>query len=259
MFSFASSAAVCYNRAELEGGTAVSAYRVALCEDEAVERGQIAGLCRDIFAARGIEAELVPFSSADALRRAAEGAWTAFDLYLLDIEMKEGASGLELARELYRWGVRDRILFLTGNPEYALDGYEVQPLHYLLKPVSRERLEDALCRALERQGAQTVLFQRGGKAVPLPVREIRYLESRNHGVVVYLEEGEQVFSIPLTETERLLPAAFFRRCHKSYLVNLIWVERATHGGVLLKNGRRLPMSRTFYAEFQNAIVHRLNG
>ena len=148
----------------------MSAYRAALCEDEAVECRQIAALCRDIFVSLGVEPEIVPFSSADALRRAAEEDQAAFDLYLLDIEMKEGASGLELARWLYDRGIRDRILFLTGNPEYALAGYDAHPLHYLLKPVSRERLEDALSRALEKQGAQAVRFQRGGNAVPLQVQ-----------------------------------------------------------------------------------------
>lgn len=257
-FPFATIGRICYNRTEWKGGIAVSAYRAALCEDEAAERDQLIGLCRDILDGLGIEPEIVPFASADALRQAVEGEQTAFDLFLLDIEMKEGASGLELARWLYDRGIRDRILFLTGNPEYALVGYDVHPLHYLLKPVSRERLEDALGRALEKQGAQAVRFQRGGKAVPLPLREIRYLESRNHGVVVDLGDGEQAFSIPLTEAERLLPAGAFCRCHKSYLVNLTWVKRATHGGVLLKDGRKLPMSRTFYAGFQNALVHRLN-
>ena len=73
----------------------MSAYRAALCEDEAVDRDQLVGLCRDIFAARGVEAEVVPFPSADALRRAPEAA--DFDLYLLDIQMA-GTTGLELAR-----------------------------------------------------------------------------------------------------------------------------------------------------------------
>ena len=91
--------------------------------------------------------------------------------------MREGASGLDLARQLYQWGFRDRIIFITGNPEYAIHGYDVEPLHYLLKPVSRERLAEALGRALEKRGPQTVLFQRGGQAVPLPIRDIRYLES----------------------------------------------------------------------------------
>ena len=117
----------------------MSTYRVALCEDEAVECRQITAMCRDIFSAQGVETEIVPFSSADALRQTAEEKRAAFDLYLLDIQM-EGTTGLELAQWLYDQGVRDRVIFITGNPEYALAGYEAHPLHYLLKPVSRERL-----------------------------------------------------------------------------------------------------------------------
>ena len=61
----------------------MSTYWVALCEDEAVERGQITDLCQDILATQGVEAEIVPFSSADELRQAAEGKRIVFDLYLL--------------------------------------------------------------------------------------------------------------------------------------------------------------------------------
>ena len=231
-------------------------YRVALCEDEAVDRNHLAGLCQDLFAVWGVEAEVVPFPSADALL-AAETGGADFDLYLLDIQMA-GTSGLELARQLYSQGVRDRIIFVTGAPGYALEGYDAEPLHYLLKPVDQERLESALRRALERREPRTVRFQRDGATVSLPLREIRYLESRNHGVVVRLESGDRFFSISLTEAERLVPPGMFQRCHKSYLVNLNRVERATHAGVLLTDGERLPMSRSCYTAFQNALVCRLN-
>ena len=236
----------------------MSEYRVALCEDEAVERDQIAGLCRDIFSALGVEAEVVPFPSADDLRRAVEAGRTAFDLYLLDIQMREGASGLDLARQLYHWGVQDKIIFLTGSLEYAIQGYDVEPLHYLLKPVSRERMEEGLQRALRKRGPRMVRFQRSGKVVSLPVPEIRYLESRDHGIAVYLRDGVQTFSISLAEAEQLLPRGIFRRCHKSYLVNLNWVSHASHSGVYLKDDSQIPMGRAFYTEIQNSIVHRLN-
>ena len=235
----------------------MSVYRVALCEDEAVERSQLTGLCREIFAAHGLEAEIVPFSSAEEWMRKAEKNLTVFDLYLLDIEMKEGVSGLELARWLYDQGVREKIIFITGNPEYALAGYDAHPLHYLLKPVGRERLEEALALVLERQ-PQTVLFQRGGRTMAFPLRELRYLESRNHGVVLHLKEEEQPLSISLAEAEQLVPAGAFRRCHKSYLVNLEWVGHITRTEVCLRDGERLPVSRTFYADFQSALIHYLN-
>ena len=234
----------------------MSAYRTALCEDEAGERQQLARLCRETFAALGMEAEITPFPSADALL-AAEAGGASFELYLLDIQM-EGTSGLELARQLYARGVRDRVIFITGNPEFALEGYDAAPLHYLLKPVSRERLEDALRRALEKQGPQTALFRWGGKTVALPIREIRWMESRDHGVVVCLGAEERAFPLSLTQAERLVPAWMFRRCHKSYLVNLEWVDRLIRSEVILRDGQRLPVSRTYCAEFQSALVCCLN-
>ena len=79
-----------------------------------MELDQIVSLCRDIFAAQGLEVETVPFSSAEALQQAVGGKRTAFDLYLLDIEMKEGASGLDVARQLL-----DKILTAADDAEKA--------------------------------------------------------------------------------------------------------------------------------------------
>ena len=68
----------------------------------------------------------------------------------------------------------------------------------------------------------------------------------------------QTLSISLAEAEQLLPRGIFRRCHKSYLVNLNWVSHASHSGVYLKDDSQIPMGRAFYTEIQNIIVHRLN-
>lgn len=199
------------------------AYQVALCEDEPMDRDQLAGLCREIFSSWNIEAQLTAFPSADALRAALETGQAVFDLYLLDIQMA-GTSGLEMARWLYDRGIRDRVVFITGNPEYALAGYDAHPLHYLL----------------------------------MPLGEIRWVESRDHGVVVCLGEEERAFPLSPRDAERLLPGASFRRCHKSYLVNMDWVDHLTRGGVILRDKRQLPVSRTYYAGFQSALVQYLN-
>lgn len=233
------------------------AYQVALCEDEPMDRDQLAGLCREIFSSWNIEAQLTAFPSADTLRAALETGQAVFDLYLLDIQMA-GTSGLEMARWLYDRGIRDRVVFITGNPEYALAGYDAHPLHYRLKPVDRERLEAALHLALEKRRPQTILLRWGGKTAALPLGEIRWVESRDHGVVVCLGEEERAFPLSFRDAERLLPGASFRRCHKSYLVNMDWVDHLTRGGVILRDKRQLPVSRTYYAGFQSALVQYLN-
>ena len=232
-------------------------YRIAVCEDDPAIGNQLAVLCKTIFLSWDLAARADLFPSADALRAALETGETPFDLYLLDIQM-EGITGLELARWLYDQGVRDRVIFITGNPEYALAGYDAHPLHYLLKPVSRERLETALRLALDRHHPQTVLFQRGGKTLSIPVQDILYLESRDHGVVIHLRDGERAFSLPLADAERMVPAGAFQRCHKSFLVHLAWVREVSRAELLLEDGQRLPVSRTFYPVFQNALIRYLN-
>ena len=113
----------------------MSACRAALCKDEAVEQSQIAGLCREILAAQGIEAEIVPFSSTDALPQAAEGEGTAFDLYLLDIEMKEGTTA-----RAYQGSIELHIIPRIGSIKLnKLIGWDIQKLYKDLMENSRLR------------------------------------------------------------------------------------------------------------------------
>ena len=68
----------------------------------------------------------------------------------------------------------------------------------------------------------------------------------------------ELVPLSLTEAESRMPAGAFARCHKSYLVSLAWVEEFSRAEVLLRDGTRLPVSRTFYAPFQSALIHYLN-
>ncbi len=232
-------------------------YRIAVCEDEAPIREQLSGLCCSILSEWGVEGAVTCFASADDLREALEPGPDAFDLFLLDIRM-EGTSGLDLARWLYRQGVRERVIFVTGAAEYAVEGYRTHPLHYLLKPVERPALAEALWLGWERHRPRTVLFRQDGRDVALPTEEILYLEGRNHGVEIHLAGETQSFPISLAEAEALLPAGFFSRCHKSFLVNLAAVEDIGGGELLLRGGERLPVSRAFYRSFQSDLVRYVN-
>ena len=111
----------------------MSSYRAALCDDEAADRVQIAELCRDIFTAWGMDAEVIPFSTADELRRRRmrrSSTCTCWTSGWRDLRAGAGPAVLQP-------GHPDRIIFITGDPEFALEGYDVEPLHYLLKPVGR--------------------------------------------------------------------------------------------------------------------------
>lgn len=114
-------------------------YRLAVCEDDDAIRKELALLCRDILKAEGIEGEISEFSSAVPLKRLLEEEGGRFDLLILDIQM-ESMTGMELAKSLRQQGNRVSILFVSGCEQYLLEGYEVQPVHFLLKPVCRQAL-----------------------------------------------------------------------------------------------------------------------
>lgn len=236
----------------------MSVFRVALCEDDAPECKAIADLCDDILRAQSIAHELTTFSSADDLRAVLDRDPDAFDLLLLDIQM-EGTTGLELAQALYDRGSHIPLAFITGCADYALAGYSAHPIHFILKPPTREKLEEVLAIALKRFGGQAVQFKKSRRTFAFQISDIRYIESQNHSVTVYLSGEAQSFPITMVEAERLLPSSRFFRCHNSFLVNMEWVERVERSELILRGGGSVPVSRRFYPSFQSAFVRYLNN
>lgn len=236
----------------------MSEYRLAVCEDEPAAREYVGALCGEILSEWGAAHTVNLFASTGELSARLDREPEACDLLLLDIQM-EGMTGMELAHALRERGNQVSILFLTGCADYALEGHSVHPVHYLLKPVEAEELDEALFRDWqERCQSSAVLLRSGGRTVSLPVGEIRFMESLNRAVVVHLAAEEQTFPTTLVDAERLTPPGQFARCHNSYLVNLDWVKEIGRTEVLLRDGDRLPVGRRYYRDFQSALIRRVN-
>ena len=136
-------------------------YQIAVCEDNDPERAELCGACREILEQSGTEYAITEFSSAEELYERLKEHPDAWDLLFLDIRMGN-MSGMELARRIRREGNPVKLVFVTGDEGFALEGYGVQPLHYLMKPVDRKALEEAIRRALEEQQEQEKLILRNG-------------------------------------------------------------------------------------------------
>lgn len=117
-------------------------YTVAVCEDQKDTREEAAALCGEVLTDLEIEHHIAAFSSAEELETQLLTG-DRFDLLCLDILM-DGESGMELAKKLRMTDDRTSILFLTGSSEYLKDGYEVRPIQYLFKPVSKAELKRAI-------------------------------------------------------------------------------------------------------------------
>lgn len=156
-----------------KGETLLEPYRLAICEDDPRERQSLESLCREILQKRGIPGEVASYPSTEALDSSLQEGRGPFDLLLLDIQMA-GINGMEFAKRLRDRGDEVRILFITGAAEYALEGYQVNPIHYLLKPVNQRDLERVLVGDWERNHrSKTLLFRQGTKWVALAVATSR--------------------------------------------------------------------------------------
>jgi len=117
-------------------------YRIAICDDERAEAERLGSVVSDWSRAAGIDCAIDTFSGAEALLSAREDRGE-YDILLLDVEMR-GMDGIALARRLRADGCRAEIIFVTSHFELAGEGYDVDALHYLIKPVDNEKLAEVL-------------------------------------------------------------------------------------------------------------------
>lgn len=169
--------------ARSERGGEKGVLQIAVCDDERAAADLIAGLARDWARGRGVEARVDTFASADALFFSLDDG--APDVALLDIEMP-GASGMERARLLRERGERTQVAFVTGIIDHVFDGYDVDAVSYLLKPVRADGLFSALDRARERLGRAEPLLvvESAGETSRVAVSRVCYAEGSGHDALV---------------------------------------------------------------------------
>ena len=236
----------------------MSVYTVAICEDERATCMEVCRMCDDILTQADIPHRIRAFSSATELDACLRSGKASFDLLVLDIAM-QGKSGMELARELRQRKDRVSIIFVTGCEEYLEEGYEVQPVHFLLKPVNRTRLEKALLTDWELNHApRSITLQSGNHSLRLSLPDILYVETApKHNVRIATVGKAHLSPASLASIEQALPADHFVRCHKSYLVNLDHIAQMGASTMTLDTEEEVP-PRAQVRKGLPGRVHRLS-
>lgn len=228
-------------------------YKMAICDDCETDTEYLSALVAAWEEASGHRGLVERFPSAEAFLFKYEDR-KDFDILLLDVEMGE-VNGIELARRIRREDSRVQIVFITGFPDFMAEGYEVAALHYLVKPVSGEKLCAVLDRAAanlaRREKRLQVNFDRETCFVPFD--RIVFIEAQKQYVRIHTEGGDYRMKASLAEVEAMLDEYFFR-CQRSFLVNLNHVARIRNQCVILKNGEEIPISRGMADKIGKAII-----
>ena len=179
------------------------------------------------------------------------------DIAFLDIDFDgQDYTGIDIARMLRKISDQIVIIFVTNFPEYAPDGYEVRAFRYLLKDKVRTKLKPYLTEALKQITNAKRAYQilTPGDANTLFLDDVVYIESRNHEVTVFLKQSAgtdlkiKTFKCTITQLEAELEPHGFLRIHRSYLVNMQYIDLYQCTKAVLTTGTTLSVSQQTYSE-----------
>ncbi len=230
---------------------------IAICDDERAALDMLSGEAYAWAKANQEVCSVEGFSGADTFLFAWEEK-KDIDVLLLDIEMP-GTDGMALARKLRQAGERISIIFVTGNPDFALEGYDLEAVSYIVKPIKRERLWAALTRAREQAGRRVSLLVSlsAGEVERVYVSDICCVESDGHDSILWRRDGRKLVSrtgIRQLEQELEECSDGFYKPHRSYFINLGHVERIGKKDVRLANQMAVPVARGKWEELNQAYM-----
>ena len=234
--------------------------RIAICEDQETEQKRLTDAINDWADARKLQTEILSYTTAEQFLF----SWpdeSAFDLAFLDIQMGN-MSGVELAKKIRVYDKDVQIVFVTSFSQYVLDGYDVNALHYLIKPLSNTKLIPILDKAHMvwrslRRDVLIVSDDESGK-VKLPYGNILYVSMENHTAEVNTIDTVYEMRKTASELEAMLPS-YFVRCHRSYIVNLLKTDCVYRDSLRLANDTLLPVSRSNSKKVNDAFLRLFMG
>lgn len=231
---------------------------VVLVDDEQLQLAYMKKLVTQAAETLELKVEIRQYLSGEAFLFALEDHPT-WNLAFLDIEMEE-LNGMEVARIVREKAPQLELVFATAYAEYAIEGYEVQALDYLLKPINLEKITRVLKRYLEEQPEDSayIVEEIDGETTRLNLEDILYVEANMGEVIIALTDKELSSKKSLSEFEELLDERFVST-HRSYLVNLQYVSRLLKKDVALSNGKQIPLSRRKANDVQTAFINYYKG
>ena len=224
---------------------------IAICEDENYFSDHIRKLLDRYLKQKNMAASVRSYVRGEELLDADENP----DIILMDIELP-GINGMDIIGRLRKKGCSCQVIFITAYEKYVFQAFDVDAVHYLLKPVEEERFFSAMEKAVGRadlQGDRAILLMKQDLSTKVFIRDILYCEVFDHKIFIETICGRFSYIGTLGSLERQLSGDFFR-CHRSYIVNMGHVmdwdgEVATMAG----NGR-IFVSRRKKPEFERRLL-----
>ena len=230
---------------------------LAIVEDEDSYAAQLTEYIERYQKESGNSFKITRFKDGDEITNGYRGE---FEVILMDIEMKF-MDGMTAAEEIRRFDQDVVIMFITNMTNYAIRGYQVDALDYVLKPVSYFAFSQKLDRALTRirkKSTDVISINMPSGVKKLDIDNIFYIESEGHNLTFHTSGGDFTLRAKMSDYELKLSPYNFFRSNKGYLVNLKYVDGVENGECLIA-GKRLGISRARKNDFMDALTNYMTG
>lgn len=225
---------------------------VAICDDEKEQINLLRGLLLNWSSDKPFAVDIKEYNSAESFLFDYKD--NSCDLLMLDIEMRN-LNGMELAHKLRDKGDMLPIIFITGYGDYISEGYDVEALHYLLKPVDEQKLYAVLDKYISRHNntrSDEILVETDELALHISADSIVFIEAFGRKTELHLSDNAVIKSNMSIGT--FIKTDFFISCHRSYLVNLRYIKSIGKTEIFLDNGEKIPLSRRLYNDVNKQFI-----
>lgn len=238
----------------------MTVYKIGICDDDkilcSVLEEQIYELSKEIEIKADVEVWYSGESIQNDLKKGIE-----LDLLFLDIELvqKNGiAVGNFIRNEMEN--MQTHIVYISSKENYAMQLFKVQPLDFLIKPVSTENIREVLVRSVKQKNSADPFFeyQKGNSVFRVPVRSIAYFMSMDKKIIIVKKDEKGKYAMEefygkLKNIAETLPADFLM-IHQSYIINQAYVSEYSYEMVKMVNGENLNISKPYRKETRSKII-----
>ena len=230
--------------------------RIAIAEDTALFQKQLKQFLAQYKKETGCDLSVSMYADGSDLIESYHGQ---FDIILMDIEMPN-MDGMTAAKKIREVDEETVIVFITNMPQFAIEGYSVGALDYILKPLSYYAFSQCLSRILKRlkHSNKTYLFVNSSQGSrKIDASELLYVEVHGHTLIYHMRDGDITTIGAMREVEDSLKDLPFFRCNKGDLVNLAHVDGIKDGDAVIGN-QIVPVSRAKKKLFLDALNQYIN-
>lgn len=229
--------------------------KIAICDDDLQELSRISNLLGQYRTGKNAALKYDVFSNAIELLEGMKQQ--DYDILLLDVFMP-CINGIQVAREIREFNNTVKIIFLTSSPEFAVESYAVNAHYYLLKPGTADKLFPIIDKILleinREEDALSIMLPSG--LVRFPLRSIEFLEVYGKKLLFHLDDGSiKEIRGSLSEFEgQLLCRKEFTKVHRSYIVNMEYIQSLNAKELVTYTGQTVSVSRLLYSQVKEAYM-----